>query len=115
MATPEPLSEEMNTSFPFGVNFKRFAPLTFAASVSTAFLAAMSMIDTVPSCAFATQISLARRVRYRILQNPCRRESLFHPSRHPEHLYADVHLGCQRCFLGHASRSWSPYPNSRSW
>src|ERR1700688_1413562 len=52
-----PPNVETNTNFPSGVNFKRFAPRTFAFRVSTTFLAERSTTEIVPSCALPTQIS----------------------------------------------------------
>src|SRR6202042_2182188 len=53
-----PPNPEIKTNFPSGVNFNRFARFTEIGIVCVAFLFATSMIVTVPSAAFAAQISL---------------------------------------------------------
>src|ERR1017187_4128354 len=53
-----PPKDEISTSFPSGVNFSRLAPRTSAARVCVTDLLATSMMETVPSWALATQISL---------------------------------------------------------
>src|ERR1035437_887720 len=47
-----------STCLPSGVNLRRLAPGTLAARVATTFLAAISITETVPSQALATQASL---------------------------------------------------------
>src|ERR1039458_2352029 len=56
--TSAPLNVETNTRLPSGVNFRRLAPVTSAASVWITFLPAKSIMEIVPSWAFAAQISL---------------------------------------------------------
>src|SRR5256885_3957982 len=47
-----------NASFPSGVNFKRFAPRTFALIVRATLFSAIFTTAIVPACAFAAHSSL---------------------------------------------------------
>ena len=57
MVRSPPRRLDTRTREPSGVNFSRFAPGTFAAMVSVTVLETKLIIEMVPSCALATQIS----------------------------------------------------------
>src|SRR5260370_675543 len=57
-AVPPPPPPAIKTRLPSGVNFSRLAPLNEIGRVCVTRLAAVSMMVTVASCAFAAQISL---------------------------------------------------------